>query len=96
MDAEQAHAPFGDRRAGPRAVAVSLANGSGAQADPIVSYEHAVVSTRPTGAALAQDLRAFLNWAITSGTAQPAKVNFRPPPPSVGALSDVQMAKIKG
>ena len=45
------------------------------------------VSTSQTGAALAQDLRAFLNWAV---------VNFQPLPLSVVTLSDDQMAKIKG
>jgi hypothetical protein len=41
-------------------------------------------------------LRAFLNWAISSGTAQLAQVNFQPLPPSVVTLSQAQMAKIKG
>ena len=45
------------------------------------------VSTSQTGAPLAQDLRAFLNWAV---------VNFQPLPLSVVTLSDDQMAKIKG
>jgi ABC-type phosphate transport system substrate-binding protein len=48
------------------------------------------------GVTRAQDLRAFLTWAVTSGTAQLAKVNFQPLPPSVITLSDAQIARIKG
>jgi ABC-type phosphate transport system substrate-binding protein len=51
---------------------------------------------RPPSATRAQDLRAFLSWAVTTGTAQLAKVNFQPLPPSIVALSDAQIAKIKG
>jgi ABC-type phosphate transport system substrate-binding protein len=43
-----------------------------------------------------RDLRAFLNWAISTGTAQLAQVNFQPLPPSVVTLSQAQIAKIKG
>jgi len=44
----------------------------------------------------AQDLRAFLNWAFSTGTAQLAQVNFQPLPPSVVTLSQAQIARIKG
>ena len=40
--------------------------------------------------------RAFLSWAVTTGTAQLAKVNFQPLPPSIITLSDAQIAKIRG
>jgi len=36
------------------------------------------------------------NWAISTGTAQLAQVNFQPLPPSVVALSQAQIARIKG
>jgi len=39
---------------------------------------------------------AALARAITSGTAQLARVNFEPLPPSVVTLSTAQIAKIKG
>jgi hypothetical protein len=39
---------------------------------------------------------AFLSWAVTTGTAQLAKVNFQPLPPSIITLSDAQIAKIRG
>jgi phosphate transport system substrate-binding protein len=79
----------------PASETISLVNGSGAQAYPIVNYEYAIVSTAQTSAVRAQDLRAFLSWAITSGTAQLARVNFQPLPSSVVTLSGAQIAKIK-
>jgi phosphate transport system substrate-binding protein len=79
----------------PASETISLVNGSGAQAYPIVNYEYAIVSTAQTSAVRAQDLRAFLSWAITSGAAQLARVNFQPLPSSVVTLSSAQIAKIK-
>jgi phosphate transport system substrate-binding protein len=75
---------------------MSLINGSGADVYPIINYEYAIVSISQASAALAQDLRAFLSWAISTGTAQLAQVNFQPLPPSVLMLSLAQIAKIKG
>jgi len=103
LDAERAQPPSG-RRAGTRASftnpqaseTISLVNGSGARAYPIVNYEYAIVNTVQDSAIRARDLRAFLTWAITSGTAQLARVNFEPLPPSVVTLSTAQIAKIKG
>ncbi len=80
----------------PASETISLINGSAAQAYPIVNYEYAVVNTSQPSATRAQDLRAFLTWAVTSGTAQLVKVNFQPLPSSVITLSDAQIAKIKG
>ena len=103
LDAERAQPPSG-RRAGTRASftnppaseTISLVNGAGSQAYPIINDEYAVVRTSQASAVRAQDLRAFLTWAITSGTAQLARVNFEPLPPSVVTLSTAQIAKIKG
>jgi len=75
---------------------ISLINGSAAQAYPIINYEYAVVSTSQPSTTLARDLRAFLAWAISGGTAQLARVNFQPLPPSVVILSQAQIAKIRG
>ena len=75
---------------------ISLINGSGAEVYPIINYEYAIVNTSQGSASRAQDLRAFLDWAITTGTAQLAQVNFQPLPPSVLTLSQAQIAKIKG
>ena len=67
----------------PASETISLVDGSAAQAYPIINYEYAVVNTSQPSATRAQDLRAFLTWAVTSGTAQLARVNFQPlPPPS--------------
>jgi phosphate transport system substrate-binding protein len=55
-----------------------------------------VVNTSQPSATRARDLRAFLTWAVTSGTAQLVKVNFQPLPPSVITLSDAQIARIRG
>jgi phosphate transport system substrate-binding protein len=76
--------------------AISLINGAGAQAYPIINYEYAVVNTSQSSATLAQDLQAFLYWAVTSGTTQLASVNFQPLPASVVTLSEAQIAKISG
>jgi len=75
---------------------MSLINGSGPDVYPIINYEYAIVSISQPSATRAQDLRAFLGWAISTGTAQLAQVNFQPLPPSVVMLSQAQIAKIKG
>ena len=75
---------------------MSLINGSGAQVYPIINYEYAIVSISQSSTTRAQDLRAFLDWAITTGAAQLAQVNFQPLPSSVVMLSQAQIAKIKG
>ena len=80
----------------PASETISLVNGSATQAYPIVNYEYAVVNTSQLSATRARDLRAFLTWAVTSGTAQLARVNFQPLPPPIVTLSDAQIAKIKG
>jgi phosphate transport system substrate-binding protein len=80
----------------PASETISLINGSAVQAYPIINYEYAVVDTSQPSATRAQDLRAFLSWAVTTGTAQLAKVNFQPLPPSIITLSDAQIAKIRG
>jgi phosphate transport system substrate-binding protein len=80
----------------PASETISLINGAAAQAYPIINYEYAVVNASQPSATRAQDLRAFLTWAVTSGTAQLAKVHFQPLPPSVITLSHAQIARIKG
>jgi phosphate transport system substrate-binding protein len=80
----------------PASETISLINGAAAQAYPIINYEYAVVNASQPSATRAQDLRAFLTWAVTSGTAQLATVHFQPLPPSVITLSDAQIARIRG
>jgi phosphate transport system substrate-binding protein len=80
----------------PASETISLINGAAAQAYPIINYEYVVVNASQPSATRAQDLRAFLIWALTSGTAQLATVHFQPLPPSVITLSDAQIARIRG
>jgi phosphate transport system substrate-binding protein len=80
----------------PASETISLINGSAAQAYPVINYEYAVVDTSQPSATRARDLQAFLSGAVTTGTAQLAKVNFQPLPPSIVTLSDAQIAEIRG
>jgi phosphate transport system substrate-binding protein len=75
---------------------ISMIDGPAAAGYPIVNYEYAVVSARQPSAAKAQALRAFLDWAVTSGSAAAylGPVRFRPLPPDAVSLSEAQIAKI--
>jgi ABC-type phosphate transport system substrate-binding protein len=64
--------------------------------DAFLSPATLVRYTSQPSATRAQDLRAFLTWAVTSGTAQLARVNFQPLPPPIVTLSDAQIARIRG
>ncbi len=75
---------------------ISLINGPGTQAYPIINYEYAIVNTSQSSATKARDLQAFLDWAITSGTPELAQVNFQPLPASLVSLSRAQIAEIRG
>jgi phosphate transport system substrate-binding protein len=74
---------------------LSLINGPGY---PIINYEYAIVNSQQSSATTAQDVQAFLNWALTSGNASSylSQVQFQPLPASVVSLSDAQIAKITG
>ncbi len=64
---------------------------------PIVNYEYAIVNTKQTNGTVAEDIRAFLYWAVHTGQSETtylSAVNFEPLPSSVVALSDNQIAKI--
>jgi phosphate transport system substrate-binding protein len=64
---------------------------------PIVNYEYAIVSKKQTNGTVAEDMRAFLYWAVhtgQSGTTYLDAVDFQPLPASVVTLSDNQIAKI--
>jgi phosphate transport system substrate-binding protein len=72
---------------------LSLINGPGY---PIINYEYAIVNTKQSSTTTAQDVQAFLHWALTSGNASSylSQVQFQPLPASVVALSNAQIAKI--
>jgi phosphate transport system substrate-binding protein len=75
---------------------ISLINGSAAGAYPIVNYEYAVVSTRQPSATQARDLKALLNWILTTGSSPTYldRVKFQPLPSRVASISHVLAAKI--
>jgi phosphate transport system substrate-binding protein len=77
---------------------LSLINGPAASGYPIINYEYAIVNTTQSSPTMAQDVQAFLHWALTSGNAASylSQVKFQPLPASVVALSDAQIAKITG
>jgi phosphate transport system substrate-binding protein len=76
--------------------AMSLINGSAPQGYPIINYEYAIVNTKQSSATDAQDVKAFLHWAITTGNGSTylGPVNFVPLPSQVVSLSDAQISKI--
>jgi len=81
----------------PASETLSLINGPGATAYPIINYEYAIVNTKQLNATTAEDMRAFLHWAVHAGQSAAtylSAVNFQPLPASVVTLSDAQIAKI--
>jgi phosphate transport system substrate-binding protein len=75
---------------------ISMVDGPAPGGYPIVNYEYAIVSTRQPSVARTRDLKAFLHWAITAGSAAQYldPVRFQPLPADVVSLSDAQIAKI--
>ena len=75
---------------------ISMVNGPADGGYPIVNYEYAIVSIRQPSAVKAQDIKAFLHWAITSGNAASYlnQVRFQPLPAAVVSLSDAQIARV--
>ncbi len=76
---------------------LSMINSPGADSYPIINYEYAIVNTKQASGVTAEDIRAFLNWAL--GTGQSAStyldaVNFQPLPAAIVTLSQAQIAKI--
>jgi phosphate transport system substrate-binding protein len=75
--------------------ALSMIDGTGY---PIINYEYAIVNSKQSSATVAQDVQAFLHWALTTGESSSYlnQVLFQPLPSSVVSLSDAQIAKITG
>jgi phosphate transport system substrate-binding protein len=76
---------------------ISLINGPGANSYPIINYEYAIVNTKQTNPTTAEDMRAFLHWAVHSGQSMStylSTVNFQALPSKVVGYSDAQIAKI--
>ena len=76
---------------------ISMINGPAPDGYPIINYEYAIVNTKQSNATTAEDIRAFLRWAVHAGqdaTTYLDPVDFQPLPSSVVTLSDNQIAKI--
>jgi phosphate transport system substrate-binding protein len=76
---------------------LSMINANASGGYPIINYEYAIVNTKQTSGAVAEDIRAFLYWTVhtgQSGTSYLDAVDFQPLPSSVVTLTDNQIAKI--
>jgi phosphate transport system substrate-binding protein len=77
---------------------ISMVDGPAEGGYPIVNYEYAIVSARQPHAAVARDVRAFLDWAITSGNSAAflgPPVRFQRLPGPIVTLSEQQIEKIR-
>jgi phosphate transport system substrate-binding protein len=76
--------------------AISLIDSSASGAYPIINYEYGIVDTTQTSATTAQNIKAFLDWAITTGNSSKylSQVNFQPLPAAALATSKALIAKI--
>jgi phosphate transport system substrate-binding protein len=75
---------------------MSIIDGPSPTGYPIVNFEYAIVSTRQPAAARASAIKAFLNWAITTGNdgTYLNSYGFQPLPPAVVALGQRQVGEI--
>jgi phosphate transport system substrate-binding protein len=77
---------------------ISLIFAPGADSYPIINYEYAIVNPKQPDSATANELKKFLNWALSPGGGQSPKylnaVHFLPLPSKVLDFSKDQIAKI--
>jgi phosphate transport system substrate-binding protein len=75
---------------------MSIIDGPSPTGYPIVNFEYAIVSTRQPDAAKASAIKAFLNWAITTGNDETylASYGFQPLPGAVVTLGERQVGEI--
>jgi len=76
---------------------LSMINNPAPDGYPIINYEYAIVKTSQSNGTVAEDIRAFLHWIVTTGqngTTYLDPVDFQALPASVVTLSDAQIAKI--
>lgn len=78
--------------------ALSLIDGNAAGAYPIINYEYAIVNSQQPSATKAQDIKALLTWALTTGSSSSylSKVNFQPLPAGAASVANALIAKISG
>jgi phosphate transport system substrate-binding protein len=76
---------------------ISIIYTAAPNAYPIVNYEYAVVNGTQPAPAVAEAVRAFLNWTIDEGNSPSflKPVHFLPLPATIKALSAAQIAKIQ-
>jgi phosphate transport system substrate-binding protein len=79
---------------------ISLIFAPGNNSYPIINYEYAIVNSRQRNSAIAEELKKFLSWAISSNGGNSPKflnaVHFLPLPNSIVKLSQDQIQKIEG
>ena len=81
----------------PASTTLDMINGPAPDGYPIVNYEYAIVNTRQSDGVVAEDIRAFLHWAVHAGQSPSTyldAVDFQPLPSGVVQLSDNLIAKI--
>jgi phosphate transport system substrate-binding protein len=82
----------------PSSGAQPLINTKAAAGYPIINYEYAVVNTTQPSSTQAAVVKAFLNWAITTGNTSSylSKVGFEPLPSSTLSVSKSLISQING
>jgi phosphate transport system substrate-binding protein len=80
----------------PASGAISLIDSSASGAYPIINYEYAIVNTTQPSATMAQDIKALLYWAITTGNSSKylSQVSFQPLPQAALSASEALIEKI--
>jgi phosphate transport system substrate-binding protein len=75
---------------------MSIIDGPSPTGYPIVNFEYAIVSTRQPDTARASAIKAFLNWAITTGNDETylASYGFQPLPAALVTLGERQVGEI--
>ena len=77
---------------------ISMIDGPGANAYPIVNFEYALVSKNQTNPSVTQDVKTFLKWAADPNNGNSPYylnfANFQPLPPSVYQLTLTQINEI--
>ncbi len=78
--------------------AMSLIDTSAAGGYPIINYEYAIVKSTQPSATDASLIKAFLNWAVTTGNTSTylSKVGFQPLPSAALAIAKSQISSISG
>jgi phosphate transport system substrate-binding protein len=76
--------------------AISLIDGPASGAYPIINYEYAIVNSQQSDSTKATDIKALLNWILTSGQSMNylSKVNFQPLPSGAVAVAKALAEKI--